>query len=89
MAMLEETMISFFWILFFYVRPVAMTIKLSPHIVACCHRQIQILKHERKLSINGKLLLYKDHHRRLYHVIFTTVLSIINILLKYLNHFID
>lgn len=38
-----------------------------------CHRQIQVLKHERELSINGKLFLYKDHHRRLFHVLTSTV----------------
>lgn len=75
-AKLDETMISFFWILFFFIRPVAMTIKHSPQIILSCHRQVQVLKHERELSINGKLLLYKDHHRRLFHVIFSSVFTI-------------
>lgn len=72
-AKLDETMISFFWILFFYLRPVTLTVKRIPHILITCHRQMQVLKHERELSINGKLLLYKDHHRRLFHVIISSV----------------
>lgn len=76
-AKLDETMISFFWILFFYLRPVTLTVKRIPHILITCHRQMQVLKHERELSINGKLLLYKDHHRRLFHVIISSVSQIV------------
>ena len=52
---------------------IAMIAKLSPCVVTTCLRQIQVLKHERQLNMNGKFFLYKDHHRRLFHVIISVV----------------
>ena len=73
-ARLAETVVGFFWILFFYIKPTIFSIRKSLGLMSDCHHQIQILKHERELKIDSQLLLFKDHHRRLFNVIFTIVL---------------
>jgi len=67
----RDTVFSALWILSFFLRPILKSCYYMPAILFEWYKQIQILKHESQLPMNGKLVLYKDHHRRLFHVIFT------------------
>lgn len=68
---LEDTVLSFIWISFFYLRPILLTFNSMPVILWEWYKQTEVLKHENELPMDGKFVLYKDHHRRLFHVIFT------------------
>lgn len=74
-AKLDETLVSFVWFLFFYLRPVIMTVKIFPEVLLKCRKHIVVLRHERELRIDDQLFLYKDHHRRLFIVISLLVMN--------------
>ena len=71
---LDETAMGLICLLSIYVRPVVLTLKKTPSVLRHCYRQVKTLRHEQELLIQSHFFLYKDHQRRLFHVIHILVI---------------